>query len=51
MAKTIIRGISIKTSVAKPPGKPPGKPPSGVKSLRIDPAICFYELEYGDKTK
>ena len=31
--------------------KPSWKPPPGDKSIGIDPAIRFYEIEDGDKTK
>ena len=47
MAKTISRKISVKASEAKPLGKPP----PGDKTLELDPAIRFYELEDGDKTE
>ena len=31
--------------------KPNGKPLPGDKTLGIDPYICFYEIEDGNKTK
>ena len=39
--------ISVKASAAKTLGKPP----PGDKTLRIDPAIHFYAIEYIDDTE
>ena len=47
MAKTISKKISAKTSAAKPLVKPP----AGDKTLGIEQAICFYDIEYGDDTE
>ena len=42
--------ISLKTVKAST-AKPNIKPPPGDKTLELDPAIPFYEIEYGDKTE
>ena len=47
MARTISMIMkTVKASTAKPNGKPPPRS----KSLGIEPAILFYEIEGGDKT-
>ena len=47
MAKTISKKISVKASSSKTLGKPlPGD-----KTLGIEPAICLYAIEDGDKTE
>ena len=46
MARFISKINTVKDSTAKTLGKPP----TGDKTLDIEPNICFYEIEYGDKT-
>ena len=47
MARTISTRNSEKASTAKPYGKPTPE----YKSLRLDTAIRFYEIEDGDSTE
>ena len=47
MAKTISRKSSVKAAAAKLLYKPP----PGDEIIGLDPAICFYEIEDGDKTE
>ena len=47
MEKPISKKISAKSSTFKPLGKPP----LGDETCGIEPAICFYEIEYGDDTE
>ena len=47
MAKTISSKSSVKTSAAKPSGKPPTRD----KTLGLERAIRFYEIEDGDNTE
>ena len=47
MANIISKRSSVKASAAKPSWKPPLRD----KNLGVDPEICFYEIEYGDKTE
>ena len=44
------RTISIKTVKAST-SKPNRKPPPGDKTIGLETAIRFYEIEYGNKTK
>ena len=47
MEKSISKRNSVKASTAKPSGKPP----PGEKTLGIEPAIRFYEIEDGGNTE
>ena len=47
MARPISKINSAKDSASKPSGRPP----PGEKSLGIDPAIGFYEIEDSYKTE
>ena len=47
MANTISKKIYIKASASKPLGKPP----PGYKTLGLETAICFYDIEDDDDTE
>ena len=44
------KSVSLK-STKDLTSNPNGKPPPGDKTLRLEPAIHFYEIEAGDKTE